>query len=261
MWLPTSAAADYTRVDLSPRGNYLAIGPAGAATGGSVVVRLPSGAPVATFAPDSSGWLDFLFTPGEEKVYSLGKRSADYSIDAVTFASPGKVTSRIVPAYTTLLGFSDGCPVLYAACARRVAVVRRLRRRAGRRRPARSGPVRSRQRGAVERRDVPRRRGAKPGGGRHLVAPAARPGAAADHRPARRRGGWQPLEFPVAITRGAGRILTGARSSGAASAARGTRSTSATAAGMLIDTLPPGVPAVDAAVGTIAYGPQLWCAR
>ena len=37
------------------------------------------------FAPDSSGWLDFLFTPSEEKVYSLGKRSADTSIDAVTF--------------------------------------------------------------------------------------------------------------------------------------------------------------------------------
>ena len=33
-----------------------------------------------------------------------------------------------------------------------------------------------------------RRRGANPGLGRHLVAPAARPGAAADHRPARRRG-------------------------------------------------------------------------
>jgi len=76
---------------------------------------LPSGAPVADFAPDLSGWLDFLFTPSEEKVYSLGKRSADTSIDAVTFASPGKITSRVVPAYTTLLGFSDGCPVLYAA--------------------------------------------------------------------------------------------------------------------------------------------------
>ena len=124
-----------------------------AATGGSVVVRLPSGATVADFAPDASGWLDFLFTPDEEKVYSLGKRSADYSVDAVTFASPGKVTSRIVPPYTTLLGFSDGCPVMYAAGARRVALLRRLRRRPDRRRPARSERVRSRERGAVERRN------------------------------------------------------------------------------------------------------------
>ena len=195
MWLPTSAP-QFTRLDLSPRGNYLAIGPAGAATGGSVVVRLPSGAPVADFAPDSSGWLDFLFTPSEEKVYSFGKRSADYSIDAITFASPGKVTSRVVPAYTTLLGFSDGCPVLYAAS-------RGAWRSCG---GCDDAPVAGGQPdqglfgrdNAVLSSDgmflaVAR---AKPGVGRHLVAPAARPGAAADHRRARRRGAGSRWSSP-----------------------------------------------------------------
>ena len=228
MWLPTSAP-QFTRVDLSPRGNYLAIGPAGAATGGSAVVRLPSGAPVADFAPDSSGWLDFLFTPNEEKVYSLGKRSADYSIDAVTFASPGKVTSRVVPAYTTLLGFSDGCPVLYAAS-------RGAWRSCG---GCDDAPVAGGQPdqglfgrdNAVLSSDGMFLAVAGPNRGSGVTLWRLRPDPAPLLTIGQRadEAAWQPQEFPVAIT--ARRRANPDRRPvhrGAASAARGTRSTSAT---------------------------------
>ena len=85
------------------------------------------------------------------------------------------------------------CTPRRAARGGRAAAATTRRSPAG---PPDQGRVRSRQRGAVERRDVPRRRGAKPGVGRHLVAPAARPGAAADHRPARRRGGLATAGVP-----------------------------------------------------------------
>ena len=73
---------------------------------------------------------------------------------------------------------------------------------------------------------------------------------------------WQPLEFPVAVTAGAGRILTGARYIGSCFGGPGYEVyVRESAAGVVLDALPPGVTAVDAAVRTIAYGPQLWCAR
>src|SRR6185503_11441647 len=111
---PANPATDYTRISLSPRGDYLAIAPAWNANGGAIVARLSDGLTMASFLPDTSGWLDFLFPPDEDKVYSLGKRSPDYSIDTATFAAPRDVTTRVVPSYTTLLGFAGGCPVLYS---------------------------------------------------------------------------------------------------------------------------------------------------
>jgi hypothetical protein len=261
MWLPASAP-HLMRVDLSPHGNYMAIGPGGSATGGSAVVRLPSGAPVATFAPDSSGWLDFLFTPSEEKVYSFGQRSADTSVDAVTFASPGKVTSRIVPPYTTLLGFSDGCPVLYAAS-------RGAWRSCG---GCDDAPIAGGQpdQGLFGRDNAVLSSdgmflavgGPNRGSGVTLwrlrpdPAPLLTIGERADE------ANWQPLEFPVAITPAAGRVLTGARYIGSCFGGPGYEvHVRDSATGAVIDALPPGLPAVDAAVRTIAYGPQLWCAR
>jgi hypothetical protein len=72
-----------------------------------------------------------------------------------------------------------------------------------------------------------------------------------------------PEEYPIAVSGGAARILTGAahrrscylgpdfevhvRDNGAGE--------------VVVDALPPGVTAVDAAARTIAYGAQLWCAR
>ncbi len=156
----------------------MAIGPAGP-PGGSAVVRLPKReARFADFAPDTSGWLDFLFTPDEEKVYSLGQRSADYSVDAVTFASPGKVTNRIVPPYTTLLRFSDGCPVMYAAGRGAWRSCGGLDDT-----PIAGGPPDQnvfgpRERGALERWNSDWPSPGIPGAGRHVVAAAARSDAA-----------------------------------------------------------------------------------
>jgi WD40 repeat protein len=261
MWLPTSAP-QFTRVDLSPRGNYLAIGPAGIASGGSVVVRLPSGAPVADFAPDLSGWLDFLFTPSEEKVYSLGKRSADTSIDAVTFASPGKITSRVVPAYTTLLGFSDGCPVLYAAS-------RGAWRSCG---GCDDAPIAG---GQPDQNVFGRDNAVLSSDGLFLAVAGSTRGSGVTLWRLRpdpaslltigeraNEATWQPMEFPVAVSRNAGRILTGARYVGSCFGGPGYEVyVRDPETGMVIDALPPGLPAVDAAVRTLAYGPQLWCAR
>jgi hypothetical protein len=74
---------------------------------------------------------------------------------------------------------------------------------------------------------------------------------------------WNPQEYPVAITPGGGRILTGARTTLPCYLGPGfeIRVRDGGTGVMIVDSLPPGLPSVDAAVRTIAYGPQLWCAQ
>ena len=193
------------------------------ANGGAVVARISDDATVASFMPDTSGWLDFLFTPGEDKVYSLGKRSADYSIDTVRFAAPDDVTNRIVPAYTTLLGFAGGCPVLYSGA-------RGAWRSCGgcEDTPIAAGPpdgdrLRAATTRCCRRRQNPRRRGR---------VQRARGHASGACRPTRRalltigqraeEATWMPQEFPVAIAAAGERMLTG-RAAGTAAATDGPR--------------------------------------
>jgi hypothetical protein len=71
--------------------------------------------------------------------------------------------------------------------------------------------------------------------------------------------GWDPVEYPVAISSGAGRILTGAQP--ASSCYFGPQFPIEVHEGAVVDTLPPAPATADAAVRTVAYGAQLWCAR
>ena len=72
----------------------------------------------------------------------------------------------------------------------------------------------------------------------------------------------EPTEFPVAISPGAERVLTGTNVyascySGPAFEVH----VHDVASGALLDALPPLPGAVDGAARTLAYGAQLWCAR
>ena len=256
---PANPATDYARIALSPRGEYLAIAPAWNANGGAIVERLADDATVASFMPDTSGWLDFLFPPAEDKVYSLGKRSADYSIDTVRFAAPADVANRIVPAFTTLLGFAGGCPVLYSGA-------RGAWRSCGgcEETPIAAGPPEGTVFGgnnAVLSADgrTLAVAGAYNGPGVTLwsMPPDARALLSTGQRA--EDAAWMPQEFPVAIGPGE-RMLTGAQPGN--SCYEGPQfEVYVREQGNVLDRLPPGVTAVDTTVGTIAYGAQLWCAH
>jgi WD40 repeat protein len=267
MRLPSNPATQYARVDLSPRGKYAAIAPNWNTTGGAAVVKLPAGGTVATFVPDTSGWLDFLFTPAEDRLYSIGKRASDdtfgafeFTLDSVDLAS-NKVMTRVVPAYTALLGVSLGCPVLYSD---RRGVWRSCD---GCDDTPVAGPTDGNLFGPAN---------AVLSADGMFVAVAGseeQPGVTLWRLwpdPARlvtigvraEDAAWTPQEFPVAVTSGAARILTGARR--AASCTIGPEFEVYVRDGsgrQVLDTLPPGVTAVDASARTIAYGPHLWCAR
>jgi hypothetical protein len=258
---PANPATDYARLALSPSGAYLAIAPAWNANGGAVVARISDDATVASFMPDTSGWLDFLFPPAEDKVYSLGKRSADYSIDTVRFAAPADVANRIVPAFTTLLGFSGGCPVLYSGA-------RGAWRSCGgcEETPIAAGPPEGTVFGgnnAVLSADGRTLAVAGSYNGPGVTLWSMPPDARALLSTGQRaeEATWLPQEFPVAIGPGE-RMLTGAQPGN--SCYEGPQFevyVRDSGRGEVIDRLPPGVTAVDATVGTIAYGAQLWCAH
>jgi hypothetical protein len=269
MRLPPNTSTQYARVDLSPRGRYAAVAPNWNATGGAAVVRLPAGGTVTTFAPDTSGWLDFLFTPADDKVYSIGKRTTDqlidgseYTLDSVSLASPNKATSRTVPPYTTLLGFSMGCPVLYSE-------------RRGVWRSCGGGCEDAPVAGPTDENVFGPANAVLSSDGMYfaVAGPHARPGvtlwrlwpdpgALLTVPPRAEEPAPAPEEFPVAITAGAGRILTGARHTQSCVTGPDFEVYVRDASGkQILDTLPPGVTATDAAVRTIAYGAHLWCAR
>jgi len=262
MSLPMGTGLTGARIQMSPRGGYVAIAPIWSSA--SSVYAVPNGARVATFPADGSGWLDFLFTSGDEKLYVAAARSEGFKIDTFPFATPALATSRPAPRETTLLGLSGGCPVLYSTSV---------------------GAWRSC--GTCE--DAPVAADTSPdfylpgpynaalsGDGTFvaLAGPYDSPGVTLwrlrpDPAPLvtipRRadEAGWDPQEYPVAITPGAARILTGARFSGACAAPPGyeVRVRDTTPGTPLVDSLPPGPTSVDAAVRTVAYGAQLWCAQ
>jgi len=112
MSLPMGTGLTGARIQMSPRGGYVAIAPIWSSA--SSVYAVPNGARVATFPADGSGWLDFLFTSGDEKLYVAAARSEGFKIDTFPFATPALATSRPAPRETTLLGLSVRRPPMYA---------------------------------------------------------------------------------------------------------------------------------------------------
>ena len=260
MNLPMGTPLTSARIQMSPGGGFVAIAPTENST--SAVYAVPSGAQVTSLSADSSGWLDFLFTPADDKLYSVGKRSGDFGVDTISLASPMNPTSRALPAYSTLLGWSAGCPVLYAAnlgawrsCGGCDDT------------PIAAGPTNQ---------GVFGRYNAVLSGDGMFVAVAGpysmpgvtlwrlRPDPAELLTIPPRDEPWELLAYPVAITPGGTRILIGATERNSicySGPAFEVYVHDATAGGAVIDRLPPGLSAVDATARTIASGTQLWCAQ
>ena len=259
MSLPMGTSLTNARIEISPRGGYVAIAPT--RTAASALYAIPNGARIASFDADPSGWVDFLFTPGEEKLYVTAKRPEGFTLETFPLASPSKAARRPAPANTTMLGLSGGCPVLYSpdqgvwrSCGDCDDT------------PIAGGPSALNMYGAVLSADGMFVAVAGPPDRPDLTLWRLRPDPAALLAIPRRTDelGWDPLELPIAITPGAARILSGAWFTGACFSGVGFEvrvRDGATSGATVVDTLPPGFSFVDAAVRTIANGAQLWCAQ
>ena len=259
MSLPMGTSLTNARIEISPRGGYVAIAPT--RTSASALYAIPNGARLASFDADPTGWVDFLFTPGEEKLYVTAKRAEGFTLETFPLASPSKAARRPVPANTTMLGLSGGCPVLYSQA-------QGVWRSCGDcdDTPIAGGVSAFDMYGAVLSADGMFVAVAGPPDRPDLTLWRLRPDPAALLAIPRRTDelGWDPLEFPVAITPGAARILSGAWFTGACFSGVGFEvrvRDGTTSAATVVDTLPPGFAFVDAAVRTIAHGAQLWCAQ
>jgi len=263
MAFPSNPSTDYARVDLSPRGKYVAIAPALNANGGASVFRIPDGGLATSFAPETSGWIDFLFTPTEDVVYSVGMREGAYRLDERGFEARSKPLDREIPAYSSLLGFSGGCPVLYSGergAWRSCGACEDTPIATGLPNQSVFGP-----KDAVLSSDGAflAITGPYHGPGVTLWRMAPDPKALLTIPPRSEEAQWMPQEFPVAIAPGARWILTGAQHTDSCYAGPQFDDTlrDSTPAARVLDRLPPNATSVDAALRTIAYGAQLWCAR
>ena len=258
MSLPMGTSLANARIEISPRGGYVAIAPT--RTSASALFAIPNGARLASFAADLTGWVDFLFTPGEEKLYVTAKRPEGFTLETFPLAAPIQAARRPAPANTTMLGLSRGCPVLYSQA-------QGVWRSCGDcdDTPIAGGVSAFYMDGAVLSADGMFVAVAGPFDRPDLTLWRLRPEPAALLAIPRRsdESSWDPQEYPVAITPGAVRLLSGARFTGACFSGPGfeIRLREAASIGTVVDTLPPGLPSVDAAVRTIAYGAQLWCAQ
>jgi WD40 repeat protein len=247
------------KVTLSPFARYVVTN-AGTASVSSVF-RVADGTRAGAFPIDTWNWASFVFSSREDRVYSNGFRNAVYQLNVIDLGS-GTSSDVDVPERSVVLGTSNGCPVLY-------------QRETGTWRAC----------GAC---DDPPVGGTV--GGYDLAGPLAAalssdgahvaiwpsnvgagvelwklpPGAGkvATLAPRAPWPGWSLLEFPVAVTPGGGRVLTGAVPAGSCYFGPAfPTELHDVGTNTVVDTLPPGPSAVDGAVRTIAYGAQLWCAR
>jgi len=206
-------------------------------------------------------WGKFAFSPREDRLYVGGNdfKNAEYVLDAVDLSSEGTAAMKDIPLYTTLLGVSKGCPVLYqgergvwrsCGTCEEVAIA--------------SG-------GMKYDATVASNAVLSPGG--NYVAIAGTPGVTlwrmppdfgvvATIGPRRAEAPWNPAERPTAISPDGARILTGTYVYPSCYSGPGFEAhLHDTASGTLLDAVPPAPDAVDGPIRTLAYGTQLWCAR
>jgi hypothetical protein len=226
-----------------------------------VVSRVSDLALLGQVEQDQWWWGKFAFSPREDRLYVGGNNFAntEYVLDAMDIASQGSAAMKDIPLYTTLLGVSKGCPVLYqgergvwrscGAC-QEVAVA------AG---------------GMKYDATVASNAVLSPGG--NYVAVAGMPGVTlwrmppdagvvAKIGPRPNEAPWNPAERPTAISPDGARILTGTYVYPSCYSGPGFEAhLHDTATGTLLDAVPPAPDAVDGPIRTLAYGTQLWCAR
>jgi WD40 repeat protein len=253
-------ASQAATVTLSPTLHYVAVGPNTRTGFSTIVFSLQDGGRVAELPSDGTQWFDFVFSPGEETLYAIAQRmNNDNLLYAASLGAPGLTLNDAFTEGTVLLGFSQGCPVVYQSSR---------------------GPFRLCGGCA----DAP----VSETGGRPVLSPDGRllamsgaypdpsmtvrsmqPGGAllATFTPSPDDVAYQPLqEVPIAVAASGGRVVSTTiplydcyRGPGLAVRIRDL------ATGTAIDTLPPppqyagaGM-AVDRDAHTLAYGAQLWC--
>jgi len=107
-------ASQAATVTLSPTLHYVAVGPNTRTGFSTIVFSLQDGGRVAELPSDGTQWFDFVFSPGEETLYAIAQRmNNDNLLYAASLGAPGLTLNDAFTEGTVLLGFSQGCPVVY----------------------------------------------------------------------------------------------------------------------------------------------------
>jgi hypothetical protein len=246
---------------LSPSGALVAVRDPNHAVP-AVVLRVADGAKLAEVPYDAWNWAKFVFSPREDRLYSNGDRDDSYRMDVVNLMT-GSADIVDIPQDTLVIGTSNGCPLLYQGARGAWRSCGGCDDPAVEPGPSLYNPWETDA--AVSSADG-QYVAIRPEDGvdgvalwRLLAAPTMV--AAIPQGPAV-IGSARPPEYPVAVAVGGGRVLTGARDDGACSdGPQYEILVHDIATDKVIDLLPPAPAAVDATARTLAYGPQLWCAR
>jgi WD40 repeat protein len=219
------------------------------------IIRTVDGGFVNSLPAGGWWWPDVTFSPRGDELYAVAYNFDDSRLYVANLAAPGLTLIRSISNNTRLIGFSQGCPVLYD-------YTRGAWRSCG---GCDDAPIGGGEGSAAMLSPDGRTvaiRGAHHGPGVTILAmqPGWAPLRTISQRP--EESAWMPDEYPVAITSGAARVATGADP--AQNCYGGpwfeTRVRDV-ATGALIDSLPPDVGSVDREARTFAYGTQIWCAR
>jgi hypothetical protein len=249
---------------LSPSGDLVVVKDSSAGDPSpAVVLRTVDGSEMGEVPFDDWNWATFVFSAREDRVYSAGMRDNVYRLDVAHLALLGSGTSIWkIPTFSVVIGTSNGCPVLYQGA-----------RGAWRSCGGCDDPAVGS--GAMGFNGTDAGSAVLSADGQYVAIrptidasnvalwrlPPAAGGVAmlAGRAPS---GSWAAHEFPIAVAPGGGRVLTGAESNASCFDGPGFEIlVHDVGTGAVVDALPPGPVAVDAAVRTLAYGAQLWCAR
>lgn len=249
------------RVVLSPLGKFVVTQPQAPAIANSVLPVFAVGR-AGAFLPDLAGWnwTGFAFSQQEDRVYSNGLRNGMWRLDAMDLPW-GATSVSALANNTVVIGTSNGCPVLYES-------TRGAWRSCG---SCQDVPIG----GGEQYNPFGAQGGVLSSDGQYVgtwsnahdpgvklwrLPPAAARVAVLTGRPG--WFGWDPVEFAVAISPGAQRVLTGAQPANSCYNGPGFPIwVHEVGGGGVVDMLPPAPAAADGALRTIAYGAQLWCAR
>jgi len=248
------------KLTLSPLAGFVVTEPQ--SPPGAVSVFQLTGGRAGVFAGDSYGpsWVGFAFSAREDRVYSNGYRDGTYRLDAIDLGA-GTSSAKPIPNFTSVIGTSNGCPVLYEGA-------RGAWRSCG-------GCDDDAVGGGSQYNPIGAQGGVLSSDGIYVGTwsdvkdPGVKlwklppdPGKVATLMSRSGWRGWEPIEFAVAISPGATRVLTGAMPAGSCYfGPQFPTEVHDVGTGTIVDTLPPAPAATDGALRTVAYGAQLWCAR
>jgi WD40 repeat protein len=242
---------------ISPMKRHVATGPWPTSAFPTIVFGLQDHGRVADLPADGWRWGDLAFSPLEQQMYAIAHGTKEDRLYVASLDAPGLTSvGSFTGDYFSLLGVSQGCPVLYTGS-----------RGAWRACGTCSDPPIGGGGAAVLSPDggLVAMGAASPGPDVILWPMQAGATALATFAASAADIIYQPLiQVPIAIATSGGRIVTSATS--AQTCYRGpslpVRIRDMTT-GVFLDALPPvpgpGGLAVDRDIHRIAYGPQLWC--